>query len=642
MSSLYVFKSIKTVHKANELIEIVLSKTQRKTPTEVHPGYQIQRIREFYMRKVKFSSETFTEKLKETLDGFPKLNDIHPFFADWLNVLYDKDHYKIALGQLNVVINIIDKIQKDYVKLIKFADSLYRCKTLKIAAMGRMCTAIKKLKPSLEYLEEVRKHISRLPSIDPFMPSVLLFGFPNVGKSSFINQITKANVEVSPMPFSTQNLFVGHTEFKNVKIQVIDSPGVLNRALENRNTIEMQSITALAHLKALIVFMMDISETCGYSIQEQINLFESLKPLFAKKPVVIALNKVDIVPFDTLPAETQALFADFHAKNDQVPILKLSALEEALVTETKDFICQELLNIRTSTKKDQGQLKTDEDYYVGVRVFNPTQSRNTLPRQVSIPDSVRKERESGTKQPRVTLKDLQEQYGGAGVFAFPLQEHFILENDEWKYDKVPEVIDGKNIWDYVDPDIERKLLELEREQDEFLGIEEEHIIDAQELEEVKALDQVKKTIPMLKMEAKIKRHVRVKKHVADLASIKRKLEEKGQNSQKVIERTKNNLTKRNAKVNQANANNGMEIEDDATTNDRSLSRRRSESRARERTVSQRAEWFKADNKNEIRRRKIQKSSLKHGESGDADRHVYVKKPKHLFAGKSSMGTRNKR
>jgi nucleolar GTP-binding protein len=240
------------------------------------------------------------------------------------------------------------------------------------------------------------------------------------------------------------------------------------------------------------------------------------------------------------------------------------------------------------------------------------------------------------------LKDLQEQYGGAGVFAFPLQEHFILENDEWKYDKVPEVIDGKNIWDYVDPDIERKLLELEREQDEFLGIEEEHIIDAQELEEVKALDQVKKTIPMLKMEAKIKRHVRVKKHVADLASIKRKLEEKGQNSQKVIERTKNNLTKRNAKVNQANANNGMEIEDDATTNDRSLSRRRSESRARERTVSQRAEWFKADNKNEIRRRKIQKSSLKHGESGDADRHVYVKKPKHLFAGKSSMGTRNKR
>lgn len=90
--------------------------------------------------------------------------------------------------------SVIDKIQKDYVKLMKFSDSLYRCKTLKVAALGWMCTAVKKLKPSLEYLEEVWKHISRLPSIDPFAPTVLLFGFPNVGKSSFINKITWANV----------------------------------------------------------------------------------------------------------------------------------------------------------------------------------------------------------------------------------------------------------------------------------------------------------------------------------------------------------------------------------------------------------------------------------------------------------------
>ena len=70
---------------------------------------------------------------------------------------------------------------------MKYADSLYRCKTLKIAAFGWMCTAIKKIKPSLEYLEEVRKHLSRLPDIDPYLPTLLLFGFPNVGKSSFMN-----------------------------------------------------------------------------------------------------------------------------------------------------------------------------------------------------------------------------------------------------------------------------------------------------------------------------------------------------------------------------------------------------------------------------------------------------------------------
>jgi len=53
--------------------------------------------------------------------------------------------------------------------------------------------------------------------------------------------------------------------------------------------------------------------------------------------------------------------------------------------------------------------------------------------------------------------------GGPGVFYFPVNEHFMLENQEWKYDAVPEIMDGKNIFDYVDPDIEAKLAALEEE-----------------------------------------------------------------------------------------------------------------------------------------------------------------------------------
>lgn len=54
--------------------------------------------------------------------------------------------------------------------------------------------------------------------------------------------------------------------------------------------------------------------------------------------------------------------------------------------------------------------------------------------------------------------------GGAGVFNFPLQEHFMLENPDWKYDDVPEIMDGKNIADFVDPDILERLENLEREE----------------------------------------------------------------------------------------------------------------------------------------------------------------------------------
>lgn len=48
----YNFKTVKAIASAADMVNIVLSKTQRKTPTVVHPGYAISRIRSFYMRKV--------------------------------------------------------------------------------------------------------------------------------------------------------------------------------------------------------------------------------------------------------------------------------------------------------------------------------------------------------------------------------------------------------------------------------------------------------------------------------------------------------------------------------------------------------------------------------------------------------------
>ena len=63
--------------------------------------------------------------------------EIHPFYADLMNVLYDKDHYKLALGQINNGKRLIENIANDYVRLLKFGDSLYRCKQLKRAALGR-------------------------------------------------------------------------------------------------------------------------------------------------------------------------------------------------------------------------------------------------------------------------------------------------------------------------------------------------------------------------------------------------------------------------------------------------------------------------------------------------------------------------
>ena len=60
------------------------------------------------------------------LTEFPRLEDIHPFYADLINILYDRDHYKLALGQISTAKHLIDAVARDYGRLLKFGDSMYR------------------------------------------------------------------------------------------------------------------------------------------------------------------------------------------------------------------------------------------------------------------------------------------------------------------------------------------------------------------------------------------------------------------------------------------------------------------------------------------------------------------------------------
>ena len=461
--SQYNFKQIHKIPTASELIDITLSKTQRKTPTVICAGFKISRIRKFYMRKVKFMQSSVNEKLGGIVDGFPKLNDIHPFYGDLMNVLYDRDHYKLALGHINKAKNIVDNIATDYIRLLKYSDSLYRCKQLKRAALGRMCTLIKKLKSSLSYLEEVRKHLSRLPSIDTNSRTLILTGFPNVGKSSLINNMTKANVDVQPYPFTTQSLFVGHTDYKYSKWQIIDTPGILDHPLDQRNTIEMQAITALAHLNACILFLLDISETCGYTIPQQISLFNNIKPLFQAKPLVIVLTKIDLSKYQSLSAEMRQEIEEL-AKSTNAYMIQMSNKSGDGITDVKARACDILLDHRLTQKaKDPKKAEAIMDK---LHISVP-KKRDNLVRDVTIPDTVKQ----GIKKTGPTVKELMEEYGGAGKFVIPEEEFYILENEDWRYDAWPEFFQGKNVADFYDPEIEQKLNALEEEEAKILAME---------------------------------------------------------------------------------------------------------------------------------------------------------------------------
>jgi len=671
----YNFKKIAPVPTAKDFVDIVLSKTQRQTPTVVHKQYAIGRIRNFYMRKVKFTQQAYEEKIARILDEFPRLNDIHPFYADLMNVLYDRDHYKLALGQLNMARGLIDRIGKDYLRLLKYGDSLYRCKQLKRAALGRMCTLMKKLKSSLDYLEQVRQHLARLPAIDPNTRTLLVCGYPNVGKSSFMNKVTRAECEVQPYAFTTKSLFVGHMDYKYLRWQVIDTPGILDHSLEERNTIEMQSVTALVHLKACVLYFVDLSEQCGYSIKQQVSLFHNIKPLFEGKPLMVVLNKSDIKTVEQCSKEEKALVKSMEGAN--VTFITCSTLTEDGVMSLKTTACDALLTQRVASKSNRAEKAGHEiDELAGIHVAMP-EARDRAERPPVIPGSVQVRMAQGTTvhTARKLQKEIMLEHGGAGVYSMDFREQYLgLKDEDWKFDSIPEIMDGKNIADFVDPEIERMLEELEREEEELEAKGEyEEDPDALddglneiEREQLKAVRRKRATLRHDSEMAKSRNHPTLPRTVAanrrgDMSlrgrSFDEHLEELGYDEDigarkraRALSEARGRSRTRKDRMDEDGEGDGMDVDSGSKPVKKA---RTSTSRPRDKSVprDEAAHAYK-DKEQRQKAKKVagkvikslmrQKGSKGTAMKGEGDRHVPNFMPKHLLTGKRGNGKTDRR
>ncbi|KAJ7502543.1 P-loop containing nucleoside triphosphate hydrolase protein [Mycena galericulata] len=658
-------KAIAPVPTAADFLDIVLSKTQRKTPTVIHKNFKISRIRNFYMRKVKFTQDTFDEKLGAILNDFPMLDDIHPFLSSLMNVLYDKNHYKLALGQLRTARHLIDQVAKDYVRLLKFGDSLYRCKQLKKAALGRMATIMRRQKDPLAYLEQVRQHISRLPAIDPNTRTLLICGYPNVGKSSFINKVTRADVDVQPYAFTTKSLFVGHLDYKYLRWQVIDTPGILDHPLEEMNTIEMQSITALAHLKSCVLYFMDLSEQCGYTIAAQCQLFHSIKPLFAGKPTVLVLNKIDVTRLTDLEPEPRALVQAIIDTED-VKCVQVSCYSDEGVMDLRTQACDALLAHRVDNKVKGSKIASVINR---IHVAQP-KPRDDRVRAPCIPDVVKERKKYDKNDPerRTLQRDIELVEGGAGVYNINLKEHYLLANPEWKMDIMPEIMDGKNIADFIDPDIAEKLEALEREEERleaegFYDSEEDMEESEDERERIAARIALSHKIKSQSLKKSKKNQSRLPRSagLATLSQMTAQLTKAGHDPSRIVARAEVLAGKRkrddddvdmeDAGAEGADAEGWMDVDMDGeegsgmpakrlkTTTGAAVTTKR-EPRGN-RALAGMRDQGQADRAVKLRNLGQRPRNML-AKAGEGDRAIKTKMPKHLFAGKRKGGKTQRR
>ncbi|KAF0764910.1 nucleolar GTP-binding protein 1, partial [Aphis craccivora] len=500
--------------------------------------------------------------------------------------------------------------------------------------------------PNLVYLEQVRQHLSRLPSIDPYTRTLILCGFPNVGKSSFLNKITRADVEVHSYAFTTKSLYVGHTDYKYLRWQVVDTPGVLDHPLEERNVIEMQAVTALAHLRAAILYFIDVSEQCGHSIAEQVKLYESIKPLFTNKPLLVVCNKVDVTPMDQLSEANREALSIFEKNN--VPLLSMSAVTDEGVMEVKQQACDTLLAYRIENKI---QAKKVDSILNRLHVALP-KTRDEKVRPPCIPEMVlQKQRLAELQEFKKKLeKNLEDELGDD--YILDLKKNYDLP-DDIKYDVIPEFWNGRNIADFIHAELLQKVEDLEkeealREEAGYYAVPKIEIDEtlreikelAQKIRDRKIINRNESRISRQSSKPTTPRTAPARARGRSATDFRNRMEDLGVDMEGTDEahftKTRGrarSLTRSQSRTNAKKPRLG--------SMQRSVSTSRSQSRLPRNQSGVRDSSMQLKLK-QVAHKAIAKKVKKQGLKGEADRFIGTKRPKHLYAGKRGIGKTERR
>jgi nucleolar GTP-binding protein len=426
-----------------------------------------------------------------------------------------------------------------------------------------------------------------------------------------------------------------------LRFQAVDTPGILDHALEEMNTIEHQSICAIAHLRAHILYFMDLSEQCGYSVQSQIALFNNIKPLFANKLITIVINKIDLMRPSQLDPETQEQLQGM-LKSGEVEMLELSCNTQEGVMQVRNHVCDRLIASRNAEKLKAGTNSAGEPSgRLGelLRRIHVAQPLGGVTRETFVPEAALNRKKYDKEDPDRPLleRDLEEQDGGAGVYNIDLRKNYMLENDEWKHDRIPEVFMGQNVYDFIDPDIEAKLeaLEAEEEKLEAEGYyeSEEDLEDADEADIRYKAELIREKRQLIRNEAKMRKSLKNRAVIprtakaVKLSKMESHLESLGHDTSRIAARAEEARGRSRSRAATADVD-AMDVDRPMNAIERAKARGRSQSTNRRNDgVTDEAAATKAEKLAKLSQKKMNRNARQ----GEADRHQTGSLIKHLVS-----------
>jgi nucleolar GTP-binding protein len=265
--------------------------------------------------RVQTACQVIRESYENILKKTPRIEDLPEFYQDYIDVVVGVDQLKKSLGALRWASDLLEKLQGQYTSKIRKSPP-EKASRLRSEAFGRISSVVNRIGDELEFLDFAKQKLRNMPTVDTEATTVVIAGFPNVGKSTLLRRITTAEPQVADYPFTTKGIQIGHLERHWQKYQIIDTPGLLDRPVNDMNQIELQAMVALENLADLIFFIFDPTMTAGYPLENQVNLYHEIKHLFREIPVFPVFNKMDI-----LEDEENVKYITVQINSEEQPIL---------------------------------------------------------------------------------------------------------------------------------------------------------------------------------------------------------------------------------------------------------------------------------------------------------------------------------
>ncbi len=242
--------------------------------------------------RLKVASGHILRSLIRLHASIPAESEITPFYQDLLKAL-GAEGLGESRREIGTAIRKIRKLGKQSLSKMDRAKTPASLHAIRKAAYGRISSEARTLMPTVAYLAQLGPRLKELPTIRSDLPTVVIAGYPNVGKTTLLKSLTGSDPEIRPIPFTTQRIQVGYCQFGWTTLQVIDTPGLLDRPLAERNPVEMKAVGALKHLANMTVFIIDPTTRSGFVLDDQLGLLAEVRGSFPVPPVVV-INKIDI------------------------------------------------------------------------------------------------------------------------------------------------------------------------------------------------------------------------------------------------------------------------------------------------------------------------------------------------------------